>query len=949
MVGSDRDSNSYIGVGKHEEVQLFYYFVESQNNPEEDPFICYIPGGPGSSALLAFIYENGPLSINVVDNDPTNATLMLNQYTWTKMASVVFVDIPAGTGFSYAKTKDAWVSSDSKVATLAYDFVKKFLIGHPKFLKNPLYMGGISYMGIITPIITMKIYEGNERGDQPQLNIQGYVLANPLTNKFTDFNSRLEFAHRMALISDDIYESAMKNCHGDYVNIDNANALCAQSLQRYKQCTDKISVGNILEPVCDASTADMSYCQDYTPEAMTIWANTDTAQHALNITQGTIGAWEVINSTLHYAEGKTDTLCYSYDIFSTVAYHKKLTNKNCRALIFCDDHDMTFPYVGVEQWITSLGVEVEIPWHPYYVDGQVGGYETTYAQTDYSLTFATIKGGSHLVLVDKPKESMDVLTRWLGSQTNADSKNEEVQLFYYFVESENNPEEDPFICYTPGGPGSSALLALLYENEHPTKPLDEHVPSHPKFGNYTIIMMWSQVNLMCFSLFILLIITTPQFITLLHSQSIVKKLPGYSGDLPFKLETGYIGVGKNEEVQLFYYFVESENNPEEDPFICYTPGGPGSSALLALLYENGPLSINVVDNDPTNTTLTLNQYTWTKNASVVFLDIPAGTGFSYAKTKEASVSSDSKVAALAYDFVKKFLIGHPKFLKNPLYMGGISYMGIVTPIITTKIYEGNERGDQPQLNIQGYILANPLTDKFTDFNSRLEFAHRTALISDDIYESAMKNCHGDYVNINNANALCAQSLQRYNQCTDKISVSNILEPFCDESNADMAYCQEYAFQAMAIWANTDAAQHALNVTQGTIGVWELINNTLHYAEGKTDTFCYSYDVFSTVAYHKTLTSKNCRALIFSGDHDMTFPYVGVEQWITSLGVRVEIPWGPYYVDGQVGGYETTYAQNDYSLTFATVKGGSHLVLVDNPKESMDVLTRWLASQTNADS
>ncbi|KAK9051366.1 hypothetical protein SSX86_027993 [Deinandra increscens subsp. villosa] len=415
-----------------------------------------------------------------------------------------------------------------------------------------------------------------------------------------------------------------------------------------------------------------------------------------------------------------------------------------------------------------------------------------------------------------------------------------------------------------------------------------------------------------------------------------------------KANESYIGVGKNEEVQLFYYFVESQSNPEEDPLICYIPGGPGSSALLAFLYENGPLSINV-DDDPTNATLILNQYTWTKMASVVFVDIPAGTGFSYAKTKDAWVSSDSKVAALAYDFVKKFLIGHPKFLRNPLYMGGISYMGLVTPIITTKIYEGNERGDQPHLNIQGYVLGSPLTDKFMDFNSRLEFAHRTALISDDIYQSAIKNCHGDYVNLDKANPLCAQSLQRYKQCTDKVSVDNILEPFCDDSNADMSYCQEYAFQAIAIWANTHTAQHALNITQGTIGLWELINNTMHYAEGKTDTFCYSYDVFSTVAYHKKLTSKNCRALIFSGDHDMTFPYVGVEQWIASLGVRVEIPWEPYYVDGQVGGYEITYAQNDYSLTFATVKGAGHLVPVDKPKESMDVITRWLSSQTHANS
>ncbi|KAI3744018.1 hypothetical protein L1987_57090 [Smallanthus sonchifolius] len=460
-------------------------------------------------------------------------------------------------------------------------------------------------------------------------------------------------------------------------------------------------------------------------------------------------------------------------------------------------------------------------------------------------------------------------------------------------------------------------------------------------------MRCSQQNLMVFSLFILLLILQSCFITLSHSRSIVKNLPGYVGDLPFKLETGYIGVGEKEDVQLFYYFVESQNSPVDDPLICYIPGGPGSSALLAFLYENGPLSINV-DNGPANATLLLNEYSWTKMASVVFVDIPAGTGFSYAKTKEAWISSDSIVANLAHDFVRKFLIHHPKFLKNPLYIGGISYMGLITPIITMKVYEGNERGDQPRLNILGYVLGSPLTDKFMDFNSRLEYAHRMALISDDIYESAIENCRGNYVNTNTTNSLCAQSLQRYKQCTDRISINNILEPFCDESDP-LPSCQDSSFDAIQIWANSDAAQHALKISQGTIGGWELINTTMHYAEGKKDTFCYSYDIFSSFAYHKKLTRKNCRALIFSGDHDMTFPYVGIEQWIASLGIRVEIPWEPYYVDGQVGGYEMTYAQNDFSLTFATVKGAGHLVPVDKPKECMDVIKRWLATPTDSDS
>ncbi|KAJ9538218.1 hypothetical protein OSB04_030951 [Centaurea solstitialis] len=250
-----------------------------------------------------------------------------------------------------------------------------------------------------------------------------------------------------------------------------------------------------------------------------------------------------------------------------------------------------------------------------------------------------------------------------------------------------------------------------------------------------------QISLIWFAVFLLVVSSE-----VIESQFPVKTLPGFLGDLPFTLETGrhinsirqqcvssYIGVGESDDVQLFYYFIESEGNPKDDPLMLWLTGGPGCSGLSGLLYEIGPLTIDYANSTLMKTELKINPFSWTKAASIIFLDQPAGSGYSYAKTPEASITNDTLSTMHAYQFLRKWLVYHPKFLNNPLYVAGDSYSGILVPIIVQEIYDGNEFGEGPKINIEGYILGNPGTDT-SDYNSRIRYAHRMALLSDAIYK-----------------------------------------------------------------------------------------------------------------------------------------------------------------------------------------------------------------------
>jgi len=67
-------------------------------------------------------------------------------------------------------------------------------------------------------------------------------------------------------------------------------------------------------------------------------------------------------------------------------------------------------------------------------------------------------------------------------------------------------------------------------------------------------------------------------------------------------------VGKKEDVQVFYYFIESEKNPKEDPLILWLTGGPGCSALSGLMLEIGNCNFAFQRKKYLRTKLTIYKY-----------------------------------------------------------------------------------------------------------------------------------------------------------------------------------------------------------------------------------------------------------------------------------------------------------------------------------------------------
>ena len=128
---------------------LHYIFVESQNNKTEDPLILWFNGGPGCSSMLAFMQEHGPWVM-----DDGDETFHENPYSWNTNASVLYIEMPAGVGFSFCDPKqDDCTYYDNNTADENLAALNQWFERFPEFKTNEFYISGESYAGVYVPFL----------------------------------------------------------------------------------------------------------------------------------------------------------------------------------------------------------------------------------------------------------------------------------------------------------------------------------------------------------------------------------------------------------------------------------------------------------------------------------------------------------------------------------------------------------------------------------------------------------------------------------------------------------------------------------------------------------------------------------------------------------------------------------------------------------------------------
>ncbi|CAL8082627.1 unnamed protein product [Calicophoron daubneyi] len=461
-------------------------------------------------------------------------------------------------------------------------------------------------------------------------------------------------------------------------------------------------------------------------------------------------------------------------------------------------------------------------------------------------------------------------------------------------------------------------------------------------------------------------------------------LPGIDPQPTFAGYSGFL-AGSTPNIQLHYWLIQAEKQPEKAPLLLWLNGGPGCSSMQGALLENGPFFIQPGQN------LEINPHSWNKLGNVLYLETPAGVGYSYAV--DGNVTADDDLTSKnSYYAIQNFLERFPEYKGRDFFITGESYGGVYVPTLAVRLIE------KPlALKLKGIAVGNGLMNYRLNDNSLVYFANYHGLMDEDMWSDALKKCcgaqptrkcfftdtHSTYceklvndiyirvwgLNVYNIYAPCAGGVNgsfQQTQLRPKEIVSGRLGSnlvYTDFGNLfrtnSLLKAERSVLRSLVRSANTRlippcmddtsirsylnsrAVRKALHVDLPKVGVWEACSSEVN------SNYRRNYKDLSP-QYIQILKSK-VPVLLFSGDVDSVCNYFGTLWFVDGLSLKTEKPLKHWlYTDrdgtSQVGGVHKVMRLDETDLWYVTIRGSGHMAPTDKPIPTFHMIRSFIQSK-----
>ncbi|XP_057785545.1 serine carboxypeptidase-like 45 [Salvia miltiorrhiza] len=425
------------------------------------------------------------------------------------------------------------------------------------------------------------------------------------------------------------------------------------------------------------------------------------------------------------------------------------------------------------------------------------------------------------------------------------------------------------------------------------------------------------------------------------SEKEADKIASFPGQpaVNFRQYSGYITVDEKQQRSYFYYFVEAETEAASKPLVLWLNGGPGCSSIGAGAFsEHGPFQ-------PSGNILVKNDYSWNKVANMLYLESPAGVGFSYSANKSFYESvNDEMTARDNLAFLENWFKRFPEFNNRDFYISGESYGGHYVPQLAHLILHSKAK-----INLKGIAIGNPLLEFNTDFNSRAEYLWSHGLISDATFYDFTFACNYSEIRRQAASGVLTPVCRRVIKL-----VSSEMSRFIDAYDVTLDVClsslelQSQRLNQMQdepkvnvcvedetiVYLNRQDVQAAFHARLPNASRWSVCSEVLQYNMQDLE--------IPTIPLLAALLNSSIRVLVYSGDQDSILPLTGtrtlVDGLAKELGLNTTEAYGVWFEGGQVGGWTQVYG--DF-LSFATIRGASHEAPFSQPERSLILFTSFV--------
>ncbi|KAK6019217.1 serine carboxypeptidase, partial [Ostertagia ostertagi] len=421
-VGFELNFKHYSGFFQVSDTHLLHYwFVESQNDPTNDPLIFWFNGGPGCSSLDGLLNEMGPYVANF-----DGRSLRSNPYSWNKMASVVYIESPAGVGYSYS-TDGNITTNDDQTSLENYVAVKQFFTVAEDFPSIPTprhFHHGRVLRWSYVPTLTARIVDGQK--DFP-INLKGMALGNGYVNEKMNIDTSIRYAYGHGIIDEKTWNTLEKDCCKgciDSCDFTQVTGHCATMVEDifqflwagglnpydlYRDCDPNpavngermshmlkgVAAGYKSVEMAKTKSGDlMSFLRANEPlygdapclndTDVIVYMNDAKVRQALNIPDK-LPKWDICSNQV--------TTTYQKQYGDMAPFIKKIVAANVRVLLYYGDTDMACNFMMGQQFSDQLGLDKRLTLHlfrtlgktPWKFDRQIAGFKTLFK----GLTFIT--------------------------------------------------------------------------------------------------------------------------------------------------------------------------------------------------------------------------------------------------------------------------------------------------------------------------------------------------------------------------------------------------------------------------------------------------------------------------------------------------------------------------------------------------------------------------------